>query len=232
MVRISPAGDSAVTVEFADGIDDAINRDVIALDRSLAETPIPGVRETIPSYRSLLVFYDPARIRGASLTERLAARAQTLKPEETPARRFCVPVCYDGPDMDELAALKAMTPAALAAAHAEGHYRVHMIGFAPGFAYLGGLPEQLATPRLDVPRQLVEASSVGIGGAQACITSLPGPSGWRYIGRTPLTLFDAGRKEPAFFRAGDLISFFAVTADDHAALARRAAAGEMIAEAL
>nr|WP_272213791.1 carboxyltransferase domain-containing protein [Marinicella sp. W31]MDC2879743.1 carboxyltransferase domain-containing protein [Marinicella sp. W31] len=104
-----------------------------------------------------------------------------------------------------------MSPDDVIALHTGATYRVFMIGFAPGFTYLGGLPEALHTPRLGEPRQKVPAGAVGIGGAQAAINSVSGPSGWRYIGRTPVRLFDAERSDPAFFRAGDIIRFHAVS---------------------
>jgi inhibitor of KinA len=235
VVVIKPAGDQAVTVEFADRIDEAVNARVTALDGSLKARPVEGVVETVPTYRSLLVYYDPARIRGNALLPLLHERVEQL-PEggETVARRFRVPVSYQGDDALDLAALaemKAMSPQELIALHTAADYRVYMIGFAPGFTYLGGLPEALHTPRLEVPRQKVAAGAVGIGGAQAAINSLPGPSGWRYIGRTPLRLFDPERTEPSFFRAGDMIRFFEIGADEMAALERRAAAGEAIVEA-
>jgi KipI family sensor histidine kinase inhibitor len=114
--------------------------------------------------------------------------------------------------------------------HSGAEYRVYMIGFAPGFAYLGGLPEVLHTPRLTTPRQHIVAGSIGIGGKQASINSLDGPSGWRFIGRTPLRLFDPQREEPALFRAGDTVRFKAIDAAEFERLEARVAAGETIAE--
>lgn len=234
MVTIKPAGDQAVTVELDDRIDAAVNARVIALADALKARPVEGIVETVPTYRSLLVYYDPARIRGAQLTPLLHERAEHLAGDGDAARRhFRVPVCYRGDDaldLADLAEMKNISPEELIALHTAADYRVYMIGFAPGFTYLGGLPEALHTPRLAVPRQKVAAGAVGIGGAQAAINSLPGPSGWRYIGRTPLRLFDPERGEPSFFRAGDMIRFFEIGVDDMAALERRSAAGEAIVE--
>lgn len=231
-MKIKPAGDQAVTVEFADRIDEAVNARVIALDRSLAENPIAGIVETVPTYRSLLIYYDPCRLRALALEPLLETRIRALSSDMmSSARRWRIPVCYEGEnalDLAELAAMKGMTRKEVVALHTAADYRVYMIGFAPGFAYLGGLPTALHTPRLDVPRQNVEAGSVGIGGAQAAINSVTGPSGWRYIGRTPVCLFDPARAEPSLFRAGDRIAFFAISEDDIATLDRRIAAGEAI----
>ncbi|WP_246710263.1 5-oxoprolinase subunit PxpB [Martelella soudanensis] len=234
-MTIKPAGDQAVTVEFADTIDEAVNARVIALAFSLKARPVAGIVETVPAYRSLLVCYDPAVIRGAQLVPLLYERLEhTGEGGEAVARHFRVPVCYQGDDaldLADLADMKGISPEEVIALHTAASYRVYMIGFAPGFTYLGGLPEALHTPRLAVPRQKVAAGAVGIGGAQAAINSVSGPSGWRYIGRTPLRLFDPERAEPSFFRAGDLIRFFEIGADEMAALERRAAAGETIVEA-
>jgi KipI family sensor histidine kinase inhibitor len=149
------------------------------------------------------------------------------------ARRIVVPIVYGGPvgmDLDELADMKEMSADALVALHASVEYRVYMIGFAPGFAYLGGLPELLHTPRLAVPRQRIEASAIGIGGKQASINSVPGPSGWRFIGRTPLKLFDPTRKEPFLLRAGDRVRFRPVLAEEASALDAASADGTLAAE--
>ncbi len=235
MVRIKPAGDQAVTIEFGDSIDEAVSARVIALERSLKDNPLAGITETVPTYRSLLVFYDPEILGGRDLTRHLEARADAATTAGAArARHFTVPVCYQGADaldLDAVAAERGMDPDAVIALHTGATFRVFMIGFAPGFAYLGGLPQALETPRLAEPRQHVPAGAVGIGGKQAAINSLPGPSGWRYIGRTPLRLFDPERNDPAFFRAGDIIRFAAISPEDMADLDRRAALGEAIVEA-
>ncbi|ODN72495.1 5-oxoprolinase subunit PxpB [Methylobrevis pamukkalensis] len=227
--RLRSAGDRAITIEFSDRIDDAVNAQVVALGRTLADDPIGGVEEWVPTYRSLLVLYDPGTIRGAALGARLMARAESLDVVAADARHLEIPVVYGGAaglDLGSLAAEKAMAPEDLVALHAGAGYRVHMIGFAPGFAYLGGLPEALHAPRLAEPRQRVAAGAVGIGGRQAGINSVPGPSGWRYIGRTPLRLFDPARAEPFLLRAGDRLRFRAIGADEAAEMDARIAAGE------
>jgi KipI family sensor histidine kinase inhibitor len=231
--RIAACGDSAIVVELSDQIDEATNIRVVALAADLAAQPIEGVVETVPTYRSLLVVYNPTIVRGHTLTDLLRTRLMDTTETIGSARRIVVPVVYGGPvgmDLDELADMKEMSADALVALHASVEYRVYMIGFAPGFAYLGGLPELLHTPRLAVPRQRIEASAIGIGGKQASINSVPGPSGWRFIGRTPLKLFDPTRKEPFLLRAGDRVRFRPVLAEEASALDAASADGTLAAE--
>jgi KipI family sensor histidine kinase inhibitor len=231
--RIAACGDSALVIELSDEIDEETNRRVVALADSLATDAIDGIIETVPTYRSLLVVYDPALVRGSPLAPLLEARLADISSAHVAQRRIVVPVAYGGSvglDLNELADLKQMSTDALIALHAAAEYRVYMIGFAPGFAYLGGLPEVLHTPRLAVPRQRIEASAIGIGGQQASINSVPGPSGWRFIGRTPLKLFDPAREEPFLLRAGDRVRFRPVEADEAADLDAASTQGTLAAE--
>ncbi|MBO9195216.1 5-oxoprolinase subunit PxpB [Rhizobium sp. 16-449-1b] len=231
--RIIACGDSALVVEFSDQIDEETNERVIALADMLATRPITGVIETVPTYRSLLVAYDPVIIRGKTLSSSLQTLLGELSVGGATARRITVPVLYGekvGIDLDELADMKQMSREELIALHASADYRVYMIGFAPGFSYLGGLPQQLHTPRLAVPRQRIEASSIGIGGKQASINSVPGPSGWRFIGRTPLRLFDPSRPQPFLLRAGDRVRFRPVDADEAERLDAAVSRGEAVEE--
>ncbi|MFS2151899.1 MULTISPECIES: 5-oxoprolinase subunit PxpB [unclassified Rhizobium] len=231
--RIIACGDSALVVEFSDQIDEYTNERVIALADMLATRPITGVIETVPTYRSLLVAYDPVIIRGKTLSSSLQTLLGQLSVGGATARRITVPVLYGeevGIDLDELADMKQMSREELIALHASADYRVYMIGFAPGFSYLGGLPRQLHTPRLAVPRQRIDASAIGIGGKQASINSVPGPSGWRFIGRTPLKLFDPSRPQPFLLRAGDRVRFRPVGADEAESLDAAISRGEAVEE--
>jgi inhibitor of KinA len=233
--RILACGDSALSVELSETIDEAVSERVIALARSLADTPVDGVEELVPTYRSLMVVYDPDIIGGRSLAAKLQHRLDDLTVGNCHSRRFDVPVIYGGTvgmDLQELADMKGLTVSQLIELHSSVEYRVYMIGFAPGFAYLGGLPEILHTPRLATPRQRIEASAIGIGGKQASINSVSGPSGWRFIGRTPLRLFDPARAEPFLLRAGDRVSFRPVSEDEAIAFARSVAAGQTTGEAV
>lgn len=229
--RILACGDSALSVELSDTIEEVVSDRVIALAQSLTDIPVSGIEELVPTYRSLTVFYDPETIRGASLAAMLRQRLETLVVSNARVRHFDVPVVYGGAvgmDLQELADMKGLTIPQLIELHSSVEYRVYMIGFAPGFAYLGGLPEILHTPRLATPRQRIEASAIGIGGKQASINSVPGPSGWRFLGRTPFRLFDPARPEPFLLKAGDRVSFRPVSEDEAVALDRAVAAGQAI----
>jgi KipI family sensor histidine kinase inhibitor len=226
--RILRCGDRAIGIEFSDAISETANLEVLSLDASLTAEPIDGVLETIPTYRSLTVIYDPRKVRGAPLGEVLMQRATRGGAVEHTGRLLEFPVFYGGEhqaDLDELAEMKNMSVADVIAMHASAEYRVYMIGFAPGFAYLGGLPEILHTPRLAVPRQRIEAGAIGIGGRQSSINSVPGPSGWRFLGRTPFRLFDAARREPFLVKAGDRIRFRGIEADEARELDAKVANG-------
>lgn len=226
--RILRCGDRAIGIEFSDAISETANLEVLSLDASLTAEPIEGILETIPTYRSLTVIYDPRKVRGAPLGEELMRRATRSGSVEQTGRLLEFPVYYGGEhqtDLDELAKMKTMSVADVIAMHASAEYRVYMIGFAPGFAYLGGLPEILHTPRLAVPRQRIEAGAIGIGGRQSSINSVPGPSGWRFLGRTPFKLFDAARPEPFLVKAGDRIRFRGIDADEAQELDAKVAAG-------
>lgn len=226
--RILRCGDRAVAIEFSDTVSETANLEVLSLDASLSSEPINGILETIPTYRSLTLIYDPKIVRGAFLGEELMQRATHEAAAPETGRLLEFPVLYGGDhqaDLDELAALKEMTAADVIALHASAEYRVYMIGFAPGFAYLGGLPEILHTPRLAVPRQRIEAGAIGIGGRQSSINSVPGPSGWRFLGRTPFRLFDPARTEPFLLKAGDRITFRSIGIDEARDLDAQVAAG-------
>ncbi|MCA0044209.1 5-oxoprolinase subunit PxpB [Celeribacter litoreus] len=223
-------GDSALCVQFGEMIDPVANRRVIALAQNLLDRPIDGVLETVPTYRSLLVTYDPTQVRGALLEGLLSERITTLGAQEDVSRHWRVPVVYGGKvgmDLEALAAEKEMTPDALVELHSSAEYRVYMIGFAPGFAYLGGLPEALHTPRLPKPRHLIPAGAVGIGGQQGSINSVAGPSGWRYVGWTPWRTFDPASANPVLFAAGDRLRFVPVSAERGNEIAAAIGAGEL-----
>lgn len=210
--RLRPAGDAAVLVEFAGPAGPAAHRRVLGLWESLVRRPLAGMVEAVPSYRSVLVVWDPEQARGeavrAELRDRLdaAVAGATRRP-----RRLLVPVVYGGPmgpDLEEVAAYTGLEPDEVVRLHAAGRYMVMMLGFTPGFCYLGPLDRRLWVPRRATPRLRVPAGSVGIAGGQTGIYSLDdSPGGWRLIGRTWLRLWDPGRRRPALFRAGDRVRF-------------------------
>ncbi|WP_378942539.1 5-oxoprolinase subunit PxpB [Mesorhizobium sp. ANAO-SY3R2] len=230
---ILPCADSALVLQLGDRIDSEVNARVLSLAAALEAAAIPGVVEIVPSYRSILVRYDPEIIRGRELEGRLAELSRDCEVTGAQGRSWTIPVVYGGEvgqDLEEVAAMKGLSPEELVSLHAGGEYRVFMIGFAPGFAYLGGLPEILHTPRLPKPRQYVPAGSIGIGGQQGSVNSVGGPSGWRFIGWTPIRMFDPARAVPFLLQAGDRVRFTPIDSATGERLAARAAAGEAVIE--
>lgn len=226
--RLLPAGDSAIVAEFGDGIDLQVSARVRFLHRALGDVPPPGIVETVPTYRSLMVHYDPA-VLSREAVERLIAEAASRPPDTVreAVRTVEIPVLYGGlagPDLADVAALAGLREQEVVDLHASGEYVVFMLGFMPGFAYLGGLSPRIATPRLATPRTLVPAGSVGIAGAQTGVYPTESPGGWRLIGRTPVALFDTGASPPALLRAGDRVRFLPTAEADYHAIARRVAA--------
>jgi KipI family sensor histidine kinase inhibitor len=207
--RLAPMGDAALLVEFASSISAAAYAQVQAAHAALAR--LPDV-ELVPAYASLLVCYPPEVSYGTIRRRVLAAlrRATTFSPPERPL--ITIPTRYggaDGPDLPAVAALHGISEAEVVGLHTASVYTVYMLGFAPGFAYLGSLPPQLDTPRLAIPRLRVPAGSVGLAGRQTGIYALSTPGGWQIIGRTDLPLWEATREPPTLLRPGDRVRFAA-----------------------
>ena len=207
-----PLGDAALTVELDDGISPEAAARVRALDLALTRDPPPGFRESVPTYRSLLVLFDPAALSFADLEALLQRRAAGVADSGAPPpgalRR--VPVRYggeDGPDLVDVARARGMTPAEVVALHSGREYTAFMLGFRPGFAYLGVLPEALATPRRATPRVRVPAGSVGIAGRQTGVYPQVSPGGWSLLGRTSVAFFDTAADPPTFLQPGDRVRF-------------------------
>lgn len=222
--RFEAIADDALLLRIGDRIDPLINARVHALcGRIRAQRPF-WLRELVPAYASIGVFFDPLQVDMKAAVEWLRAQLDALPIDAVPtdalaetktARTVEIPVVYGGeagPDLDSAAAELGITPRQLAQRHAAGEYVVAMIGFAPGFPYLLGLDPALALPRLATPRTSVPAGSVGIGGAQTGLYPRESPGGWRVLGRTPLTLFDPSREPPALLAPGDRVRFVAVDA--------------------
>ena len=231
--RLLPSGDSAIAVEFARAIDDIANQRVLALDKAMAASPIAGVTETVPTYRSLLVHYDPVQIGFEALGAKLAALAQLPVPPAGKARRWRVPVAYGGEngiDLEDVAKSLNITPDEVVARHAGGDYRVAMIGFTPGWSYLSGLDKSLDMSRRQNPRLLTPAGTISIGGVQAGIQCLAAPSGWHLLGRTAVRTFQLHRDPVFLTEPGDRVTFYRVDARTFAEQERSAEAGEIVAE--
>jgi KipI family sensor histidine kinase inhibitor len=231
--RILPSGDSAITVEFSRNIDDEANRRVLALDRTIARDAIAGVSETVPTYRSLLVHYDPVQIGFEELGEKLTAQAQIPVPPTIGTRRWRIPVAYGGEhgiDLEDVAKTLDTTPDDIVARHVAGDYRVAMIGFTPGWSYLSGLEDFLHLPRRQNPRLLTPAGTISIGGVQTGVQCLAGPSGWHLLGRTAVRTYQLHRDPIFLLEPGDAVTFSAVDAKTFAEQDRAAESGEIVAE--
>lgn len=231
-VRLLPCGDAALSVEFGDVIDPRVNARVLALDAALTAEPFDGLRETVATYRSLLVQFDPLATDFAAMKRHLLALASRPVSSAKAVRRWRVPVVYGGDfgmDLDDLAARHGLTGEALIARHCAPVYTIAMIGFMPGFAYLSGLDPGLATPRRLQPRLKTPAQSISIGGAQGAISTVEGPSGWHMIGRTPARGFMPGRDPVFAYAPGDEIRFERISADEWPALDALAASGAPVA---
>jgi len=212
--RILPAGDSVLVVEFEERIDPVINARAIALAESVQAAGLSGIRDVVPTYRTVAVFFDPLRTNYAALVARLEQEAgRDTSNAGTERTAIRIPVCYGGdfgPDLPAVAAAAGMNTDAVVELHAGTTYRVFMIGFVPGFAYMGVVDERIAMPRHATPRVRVPIGSVGIAGLQTGIYPAETPGGWQLIGRTPLKPFDPRRAEPFLLTAGDAVRFHAI----------------------
>jgi KipI family sensor histidine kinase inhibitor len=210
--RFLSAGDSALIIELGNEISEECNARVVSLSEEIRD--ITGVVEILPTYRSLLVYYDPSLIEFDEIKELSKEKWKTLKTLEIKGKVFEVPVCYDddfGPDLSFVAQHSNMSEEEVIKIHCSGNYRVFMLGFLPGFPYLGGMDERIAAPRLEKPRTKIPAGSVGIAGKQTGIYPLDSPGGWRIIGRTPVKMYDPEAKDPVPIRAGDTIRFVRIS---------------------
>ena len=212
--RMRLAGDAAVTVEFEPRIDPVINARVVALAARVRAVRHPGVRDVVPSYSAVTVYFDPLRTDLDRLWAALEVVAAAGGAAAGPAREVVVGVRYGGaagPDLDEVAAFAGCSTNDVVRRHTAPRYRVYMVGFLPGFPYLGTVDARIAMPRRSSPRLAVPAGSVGIAGAQTGVYPTTAPGGWRLIGIAAVTPFDAGREPPSLFRPGDTVRFEAVS---------------------
>ena len=222
--RILPAGDQAILVEFGTEINSFLNKRVHAFARSLAARKLSGIGETIPSYCSLLIYYDPFLLSSAQVSfyvQELLGRAVAVEESSQIVKE--IPVLYGGaagPDLPFVAKHNNLSLEEVVKLHTRETYLVYVVGFSPGFAAMGTVPEKIQTPRLSSPRTKVPAGSVGIGGMQTGIYAVESPGGWQLIGRTPLKLFDLRRRPPAFFQAGDFARFYPIGENEFQEIAR------------
>jgi inhibitor of KinA len=224
--RLIPMGDAAITVEFGDSIDPTVNALVISYAKRILEQNWSGIADVVPTFRSVTIHFDPLQWDMASLTDRLRVLLSS-RPSVTESSGTLheIPVLYGGdcgPDLDEVAACAGLEPSTVIRLHVSVQYRVYMIGFSPGFPYLGLVPPQLAIPRLSTPRPRVPAGSVGIADRQTGIYPIATPGGWRLIGRTPIRLYRQKGATPFLLKPGDRVRFRPIERDEFERLNREA----------
>ena len=217
--RYLPFGDSALIVEFDDVINLEINRKVIALNEAIMKAGLLGVEELVPTYRSLLVRYDPLKTTYEQLVFRVKDIEKTLDRVNVKmaSKRIAIPVVYGGeygPDLGYVAKCHELSEEQVVKLHSEKEYTVYMIGFVAGFPYLSEVSEEIATPRLETPRLKVPAGSVGIAEKQTGIYPCEAPGGWRIIGRTAIKLFNPLREPPALLKPGDKVKFKPISIEE------------------
>ena len=231
-MEITPLGDSALLVRVAEDFDDAPEnalRKVLAAKRGLEAAQIPGAIEIAPAYTTVALFYDPVRAIDAGAPvenifgwveqriRKALSEMEEIHADQVTGSLVEIPVCYETEfaiDLEEVAQRAGLHRKEVVNLHCGADYRVHCLGFTPGFPFLGGLPRKLATPRRDVPRKEIVAGSVAIGGKQTGIYPIKSPGGWNVIGRTPLQLFDPQKDPPALLRAGDRVRFHSITREE------------------
>ncbi|MDO4321506.1 MAG: 5-oxoprolinase subunit PxpB [Lachnospiraceae bacterium] len=218
-LRILPAGDRALVAEFGNIIDEGINNQVHALAKKLASEAVPGVLELVPTFRSLLIYYDPSSITYHDLAQRIRQLSESSAAAGSSGRRIWrIPCCYGshfGPDLPALIRYTGLSRDEIIAIHSSVDYKIYMLGFLPGFVYLGGLDNRIEIPRLPSPRVRIPKGSVGIGGNQTGVYPLDSPGGWRLIGSTPVDFYDPQREKPILCDAGDYIRFVPITSSDY-----------------
>ena len=216
--RFLSGGDRAIFIELGDSIDPDVNQRVRNLKLAIEKADIPGVVESVPAYRSLLVYFEPLEISAPEFRETICSLLQSLASSELPGRRVIeIPVTYGGefgPDLELVASHNNLSAAEVVRIHSGARYLIYMIGFMPGFPYLGGMSPEIATPRKTTPLLKIPAGSVGIAGNQTGIYPAESPGGWQIIGRTPLELFHPNREPPSILQAGDYLTFASITPEE------------------
>jgi len=231
--RALACGDSGVSIEFGSSINEGINARVLALDRALSIALPAGVIELVPTYRSLMIHYDPVAASFETVSAHALALARNDRYTAASGRRLTIPVCYEGEfgaDLPDVARRVGLSPADFVARHSAADYRVYMLGFQPGFAYLGGLDAGLSLPRRPQPRHGAPAGTISIAAGQCAVHSVDGPSGWHWIGRTPVQTYLAGEHPHFAIEPGDHIRFRPIPESGWLELKQAARDGQAIIE--
>ncbi|WP_239422035.1 5-oxoprolinase subunit PxpB [Bacillus sp. CGMCC 1.16541] len=224
--QLAPLGDGALVVTFGERISEDIHKKVKTFVTKLEHEPFDGLIEYVPAFTTVTLYYNPWVLSegGAkSAYEEVCAIAEEIltkidASEEVEARRIEIPVCYDeefSPDLSFVAEHNGLSEEEVIRIHTSGEYIVYMIGFAPGFPYLGGMSEKIAAPRKTNPRSAIPKGSVGIAGSQTGVYPLETPGGWQLIGRTPVSLFDPYRESPSLLQAGDIVTFTSISKEEY-----------------
>ena len=230
-VRFLPAGDTALIVEFGTEIQREMSDRVLSLSHRVRLANLPGVTETVPTFRSLAVHYDPLTTSSATLVASMRAFLSQATEKHSPARLWRVPACYDercAPDLVEVAKSRGLTPAEVVLLHSGTRYHVYMVGFVPGYPYMGDLPPELVLPRRTDPRVRVPPGSIAVATTMTAVYPIESPGGWHLIGATPVRLFDSDWERPALFSPGDAVHFVPTSFADYARLADEVAAGRYV----
>ena len=232
-VRFLLSGDTALTAEFGNEISESINAQIRAFNIALENAKIAGIVETVPTYRSLMIHYDPGVISYNALVKKLQGLLTQLdKIEIPPSDVLEIPVLYGGeemgPDLKFVAENAGKTEQEVIDIHTSTEYLIYMLGFTPGFTYLGGMDESIAAPRLKQPRVKIPAGSVGIAGKQTGVYPIDSPGGWQLIGRTPVKMYDPNRETPILPQAGQYIKFYAIDKAEYDRIAAEEAAGTYV----
>lgn len=228
-LTISPLGDSAIIINFENKIDETLNRNVLYLFHKFKKKSFPFVKDVVPAYSSITIFYDLLIMNNKNTLNKFSLKSFTdhiknlieedIEISSLPSRKIKIPVCYSEKyalDLEEISKQKNLLPDEIVKLHTAKKYRVYMIGFLPGFAYMGEVDERIAISRKAQPRTFVEAGSVGIAGMQTGIYPLDSPGGWQIIGKTPLRIFNKEKDEPVLLQPGDEIEFYSITEDEFA----------------
>jgi inhibitor of KinA len=226
--RMLTAGDTAIVIEFGENIDRRVNALVLALDERLGRTQHEGILETVPTFRSLMVYYDPVAISQSAVSEHIAAHIREMEVSERPGRTWQLPVCYDAemaPDLNEVAARAGLTTRQVIERHSGPIYHIYMLGFLPGLAYMGDVPQELAFPRLQTPRIRIPAGSLGIAMAMSLIMPRETASGLNLIGRSPVAMWRPD--DGAFLKPGDKVIYQPVSMREYNDLAARSETGSL-----
>ena len=217
-MKIFPSGDSALSIELGNEISEEINIKVKELSDAIEKSHIKGVVELLPAYSSLMVFYDPEQTGYEKVRRKIVQLKPSKNLKNEQKKLIEIPCCYErefAPDLDDIARETGLSTEEIISIHCGRDYRIYMLGFLPGFVYLGGLDKRIAVPRLKTPRKKITAGSVGIGGEQTGIYPLDSPGGWRLIGSTPIDMYDPKREKPVLCEAGQYLRFVRIGKRDY-----------------